>query len=282
MISSIKRIRFIIKQSAYWKKRFIGLRIGLYIAGFVLAFVFSMSTGIFNVYYYFLNILKIVFFFSIFMAMAYFIVSDKETYDNWHDRSYRNKDLQGKLILAVIEGILFLIISTAILGFFYLSGFPYEYEQNNFPGGPSTSPLRFIPSPLERMLFAFIIVLQVVVLFTSIYWYYSRCFKVIGFNKYKKIIKVDYKFLIALFINVLIWGLLTVYLDNAYFNFIYPDAYPNFHFLDGSIFSTQPYLYLLVQLGLLVAFNLFYIIDGILANKRRTNFIEIDPLTTVD
>lgn len=283
MISSIKRIRFIIKQSAYWKKRFIGLRIGLYIAGVALAFAFSMTAGIFNVYYYFLDILKIVFFFSIFMATAYFIVSDKETYDNWHDRSYRNKDLLGKLVIAVIEGILFLIISTAILGLFYLSGFTYEYEQNNFPGGPSTSPLRFIPSPLEGMLFAFIILLQVVALFTSIYWYYSRCWKVIGFNKYKKVIKIDIiRSMSGLVINILIWGLSPILLDNVYFNFIYPDAYPNFHFLDGSIFSTQPYLYLLVQLGLLVAFNLFYIIDGILANKRRTNFIEIDPLTTVD
>ncbi|RLI68333.1 MAG: hypothetical protein DRP02_02150 [Candidatus Gerdarchaeota archaeon] len=282
MTSSIKRIRLIIKQSAYWKKRFIGLRIGLYIAGVVLAFGFSMVIGLFNIFYFFLDILKIAFFYLIFMATAYFIVSDKETYDNWHDRSYRNKDLQGKLILSVIEGVLFLIISTAILGLFYLSGFPYEYEQSSFPGDPSTSPLRFIPSPLEGILFAFIIVLQVVVLFTSIYWYYSRCFKVIGFNKYKKIIKIDYRFLIALFINVLIWGLLTVFLDNAYFNFIYPDAYPNFHFLDGSIFSTQPFLYLLVQLGLLVTINLFYIIDGILANKRRTNFIEIESFTTVD
>ncbi|MGC9778856.1 MAG: hypothetical protein HZR80_06395 [Candidatus Heimdallarchaeota archaeon] len=282
MITSIKRTRFIIKQSDYWKKRFLALRIGLYITSFVLANVSSMATGHFNVYYYFLDILKIVIFVSIIMATAYFIVGDKETYDNWHDRSYRNKDLQGKLVLAVLEGILFLIVSTAILGLFHLSGFPYKYEQKYFPGDPSTSPLRFIPSPLEGMLFAFIIVLQVVALFTSIYWYYSRCWKVIGFNEKKKVIKIDSKFLIGFIINVLIWVLSTIQLDNAYFNFIYPDTYPNFHFLDSSIFSSQPHLYLLVQLGLLVVFNLFYIIDGIIANKRRTNFIDIDPLATVD
>ncbi|MGC9778857.1 MAG: hypothetical protein HZR80_06400 [Candidatus Heimdallarchaeota archaeon] len=283
MITSIKRTRFMIKQSNYWKKRFLALRIGLYLAGIILAFAFSMATGIFNVYYYFLDILKIVIFVSIIMATAYFIVGDKEMYVNWHDRSYRNKDLQGKLVLAVLEGMLFLIVSTAILGIFYLFGFPYEYEQKNFTGGPSTSPLRFIPSPLEGMLFAFIIVLQVVALFTSIYWYYSRCWKVIGFNKYKKVIKIDLiRSMSGLTINVLIWALSPIQLDNAYFNFIYPDAYPNFHFLDSSIFSSQPHLYLLVQLGLLVALNLFYIIDGIIANKRRTNFIDIDPLATVD
>lgn len=272
-----------IKQSDYWKKRFLALRIGLYLASIILAFPFSMSTGLFNIYYYFLDILKIVIFFSMSLATVYSIVSDRETYDNWHDRSYRNKDLQGKLVLAVLEGILFLIVSTLILGIFHLSGFPYEYEQKNFPGDPSTSPLRFIPSPLEGMLFAFIILLQVVALFTSIYWYYSRCFKVIGFNKYKKIIKIDFiRFMLGLVINMLIWVLSPILLDNAYFNFIYPDAYPNSHFLEGSIFASQPYLYLLVQLGILVALNLFYIIDGIIANKRRTNFIDIDPLATVD
>ncbi len=283
MISSIKRIRFIIKQSDYWKKRFLVLRIGLYLACIILAFALSMATGIFNVYYYFLDILKIVIFFSMVMATAYFIAGDKEMYINWHDRSYRNKVLQGKLVLAVLEGMLFLIVSTAILGIFYLSGFPYDYEQKHFPGDASTSPFRFSPSSLEGLLFAFIILLQVVALFTSIYWYYNRCWKVTGFNKYKKIIKIDLiRGLVPLIINMLIWGLFLVLLDHVYFNFIYPEAYPNFHFLDGSIFSTQPYLYLFVQLGLLVAINLFYIIDGIIANKRRTNFIDIDPITTVD
>jgi len=282
VITSIKRTRFIIKQNSYWKKRFLKLRIGLYIISIILAFVSSIAKGFCIVYYYFLDILKIVIFFSMIMATAYFVVGDKEMYDNWHESSYRNEDLLGKLVLTVLEGVLFLIVSSAILGIFYLSGFPYDYEQKYFLGGPSTSPLRFSPSLLEGLLFAFIIFLQVISFFISIYWYYSRCFKIIGFNEYKKVIKLDYKFLIALLINGSIWVLSTIFLDHVYFNFIYPDAYPNFHFLDGSIFSTQPYLYLLVQLGILVALNLFYIIDGIIANKRRTNFIDIDPLANVD
>ncbi len=287
MKASISRIRFIISQDNYWRKKLLHFRIGLYILCIIIVFYFSMASGFFNIYYYFLGILKTVIAFSILMAVGYFIVSDretyKETYNNWHDSTYRNKDIQGKLMLAVIEGLLFLVISTVIFGLFYLSGFPYDHEQKHFPGDTGRSPLRFSPSQIEGVLFAFIIFLHVVALFTSIYWIYARCFKVIGFNKYKKIIFLDIKRLVFLIIgNFLFWNFSSLFLDHVYFNFIYPDAFANFHFLDDSLFASKPYLYLIMQLGILVAVNLFYIIDGTIANKYRTNFIDVDPLTTVD
>ncbi len=283
MLDSIRKTRFMIKTSDYWKKKFLRFRIVFYILCIIIVFYFSMALGAFNVYYYFLGILKTVIFFSLFMASGYFFVSDRETYDNWHNRSYRNKALLGKLVLAVLEGLLFFVFSTVIFGIFYLIGFPYDLEQKHFPGDSSTSPLRFSPSQIEGVLFVIIILLQVVALFTSIYWYYNRGFKVVGFNKYKKISIQDFKrFMCTLLINLLFWNFIPLFSDHVYFNFIYPDAFPNFHFLDDSFFASKPYLYLVLQLGILVAVNLFYIIDGIIANKRRTNFIEIDLLATVD
>ncbi|MFW9921810.1 MAG: hypothetical protein ACFFDW_00785 [Candidatus Thorarchaeota archaeon] len=272
------KTRFLIKQSGYWRPKFLKFRIGIYFVGLFTVFVFSIATGLSNIYYFLLDIPKLVIFFSITVATAYFVVLDKEQYEKWHERSFRKINLQGKLLLTIIEGLIFFLVSLILLGIIYFSGFPTYYETKNFSELES-NPLRFVPSTLEGILFAIIISLQIIALFTSINWYYARCWKIIGFNEQKKVIKIaSYRMIVSFFITVLIWCLSSIFLDHAYFNFIYPDVYPNFHFLDNSIFSSQPSLYLYVQLGFLVLINLFYLIDGILANKLRTDFIEVDLL----
>ncbi|NHJ87605.1 MAG: hypothetical protein FK734_19245 [Asgard group archaeon] len=279
--STIKRTKFLIKTSDYWKRKLIKFRISLYVILIIVAFVCSMVTGNFNAYFYFLDIFKVVIFCALLWASAYFIVADKETFENWNNPSFRKKDLLGKLVLAAFEGIIFLLISTIIFAIFRFSGFPYQYVTEHFPGGATASPLRYTPSVIDGILIAGIIILQIITIFSSIYWYYARCWKIIGFNEEKKIIKISLRFLIGLIINISFWMFSTVILDQVYFNFIYPEAYPNFHLLENSIFATKPYLFLILQLVSIILLNIFYVIDGIVANKRRTNFIEIDPIESI-
>lgn len=131
----------------------------------------------------------------------------------------------------------------------------------------------YIPSPVEGILYAFIMLIQLVSPVVAIYWQYARCTKVIGFDSEKDLFKTEWwSFLYFLF--VFLWIFFTAFLDYVHFNLLYPDVYPSFNILEGSIFSEQPYLYLIVQLAILVVLNLFFFIDGLLANKFRKNFKE--------
>ncbi len=206
MTSSISRIRFIIQQSESWKKRFLKGRIALYILTFMMVFALSITLGYFNLFYYFLSVLKYVISFSFFIATVYFMVADKETSENWQNRTVRNKDILGKLLLSIIEGAIFLAISTAILGIFYLTGFPYKIEQTYLAEHTGASPLRYVPTAVEAIIYSFIILMMLISLITSIYWYYSRCVKVIGFRKREKVMKINIvRAIIGFLANFALW-----------------------------------------------------------------------------
>jgi len=265
---------FLIQQSSYWKSLILKGRIVLNIICLIMAFSLSIVIGGGNIFYYFLDILKIVFVVSTSMALVYFAIADKEDYENWHLRSYRSKVLKEKLLLALLEGVFFLILATALLGIVYIVGLPYAREQDFLLEHLSAYPLRYIPSPVEGILYAFIMLIQLVSPIAGIYWQFSRCTKVIGFDSEKNIFKTEW-WLFLYFPFVLLWIFFTAFLDYVYFNLLYPDVFPNFNILEGSIFSEQPYLYLVLQLSVLVVLNLFFFIDGILANKFRKNFKEL-------
>lgn len=72
-----------------------------------MAFSLSIVIGGGNLFYYFLDILKIVFVISTSMALVYFAIADKEDYENWDQQSYRKKAINEKLLLALLEGIFF-------------------------------------------------------------------------------------------------------------------------------------------------------------------------------
>ncbi|HUU76705.1 MAG TPA: hypothetical protein VMX55_00065 [candidate division Zixibacteria bacterium] len=279
MIFKGNKTWLLIRQSSYLKSRFMIARVGLSIISLVLAFYFSMIGGGFNIYYYFLDVLKIVFFYSIGIAAIYFIIGDEEDYENWNNREYRKKSLKEKLILSLIEGGVFLFLSTTLLGFFYLLDIPYSLELDFLNLQSDISLLHYVPNPIEGILFAFIMLMQLIAPIAGICWQYSRCMTVVGFIEERKALKIKPNVQFALpFLFMIIWVQFAVFLDQVYFNLVYPDVFPNFNILEGSIFSSQPYLYLVVQLGVLLVLNLFFIIDSLLANKYRTNFIALESL----
>jgi len=238
-----------------------------------MAFSFSIVIGGGNLFYYFLDILKIVFVISTSMALVYFAVADIEDYENWDQQSYRRKALKEKLLLSLLEGVLFFILASALLGIVYLIGLPVAREQAYLQDHSGEYPLRYIPSSVEGILYAFIMLTQLISPVVAIYWQYARFTKVIGFDREKNLFKTEWWSLLY-FLFVFLWIFFTAFLDYVYFNLLYPDVYPNFNILEGSIFSEQPYLYLILQLAVLVVLNLFFFIDGLLANKFRKNFKE--------
>ncbi len=276
MTSQRAKIRFIIKQNSGLKNRFLKARIGFYVFFSIMVFITSISLGNFNILYYIQSVLKYVVCFSIFVAGLYLMVGDKETAENWQKASIRKKDIIGKLQLSILEGIIFLVIPSVILGIFYLTGFPYDYEQTYLAEHTGESPLRYIPTTVEAVLFSGIILLTIVSLFTSIYWFYSRCGKVIGYRDNEKEMKVDItRAMIGVMVNFFIWAVIIPVLDVVFFDIVYPERSNRFEFLK-EISSSKPYLYLVIQLGFILLVNLYYVIDGLLANKRRKNFVKID------
>ena len=215
------------------------------------------------------------------MAGIYLLVGEKETAENWQKASIRNKDIISKLLLSILEGMIFLIIPIVILGILYLTGFAYDYEQTYLAEHAGESPLRYMPTPAEAGIYSCIILLTLVSLFTSIYWLYSRCGKITGYRVKEKVMKVDiYRLMVGIVLNFLIWGVIfPVLLDNTFFDIVYPDSSTRFELLK-EIFSSKPYLFLLIQLGIIFSLNLYYLIDGLLANKKRQNFVEIDLIDT--
>ena len=238
-----------------------------------MAFSLSFIIGGGNLFYYFLDILKIAFVISTSMALMYFAVADREDYENWDQQSYRKKALKEKLLLSLLEGAIFLILASVLLGIVYLIGLPATREQAYLQDHSGEYPLEYIPSSAEGILYAFIMVIQLISPVVAIYWQYARCMKVIGFDSGKNLFKTEWWSLLY-FLFIFLWIFFTAFLDYVYFNLLYPDVYPNFNILEGSIFSEQPYLYLILQLVVLVALNLFFLIDGLLANKFRKNFKE--------
>ncbi len=271
------KTRFLIQKNKYLKSRFWIARIGLSVISLIIAFYYSMIGGGFNIYYYFLDVMKIIFFYTICMALVYFIVADEEDYKNWNDHSYRKKSLKEKIILSLLEGGILFILLTAVLGILYLLKIPYSLELEFINIQSGNSLLTYTPNLIDGIILAPIMLMQLIAPLAGIYWQYSRCMTVIGFDKRKTALKIETNVLFFMpFVFVLIWATFPIFLDSIYFELLYPEVFTNATILQGSIFSSKPYLYLIIQLGVLSVLNLFFIIDGILANKYRKNFREVD------
>ncbi len=88
--------------------------------------------------------------------------------------------------------------------------------------------------------------------------------------------KVDItRSMMGVMVNFFIWAVIIPVLDVVFFDIVYPERSDRFEFLK-EISSSKPYLYLVIQLGFILLVNLYYVIDGLLANKRRKNFVKID------
>lgn len=285
VITRIKHIRFELKQNARVRNRLWKGRIGCYILFFVVAFASAISWGYSNPFYYFLDIVKVVMIFTIVISCGYLVVLDKASAFKWQDPTVRNVDIFAKIVLSIFEGMLFFVVSTAIYGLLFLTKIPFTAEQTYLEEFGGVSPLRYIPTPIEAFLYISCILLTLLALITSVYWVYSRGVKIVGYNDEKNCPFLDiFRIFPVVFINYPIWAMLLIcfFGDVTYHSLLFPNAHPNFYFLDNSIFASQPQLFLLVQLGLLVALNFFYILDGFLANQRRKNFVDIDPHTSID
>lgn len=272
---------FLIQKNAYWKAQFRKLRIGLNIIDLIFVFISAIIVGGGNIYYYFLDVLKIVFIHTSFMSLVYFLVGNQEDIENWDQYSHRRKKFREKLLLSLFEGVIFLLIATAMFGILHLTGFPIAREQEFLSEHVSEYVLGYKPSLIEGILIALIIGIQLISIITGIYWHYSRCMKVTGLRKEKNKLVIEWWFMFY-WIFIAIWGFATVYLDQVFINLLYPEVFPNFNILEGTIFSSKPYLYLIIQLAILIVFNLFFIMDGFIANRCRKKFIDLDPLATVE
>ncbi len=283
MTSSLRQIRFIIQKTDSWKNHLLRGRIGFYTFFLILIFSIAIPSGFFNAFFFFLSSLKYVICFMFFISAIILMVGDEETTKNWQNTSVRNKDIKGKFLYSLIDGTILLVISAAILGILYLSGIPYDLEQTYLDENPgASSPLRYIPTTQAAFIYAFIIVLMLLSMFTGIYWLYSRCSKVIGFRRHENVMKVNIiRVLVGMIINLLIWAvMLPVCFDVAFFDIVYPERSARFQLL-GEVFSTKPHLYLLIQLGIILLLNIFYIVDGLIASKKRTNYVDLEFLDTL-
>ncbi|MHA1155870.1 MAG: hypothetical protein ACTSQK_07140, partial [Candidatus Heimdallarchaeota archaeon] len=74
---------------------------------------------------------------------------------------------------------------------------------------------------------------------------------------------------------------LTVFLDELFISTKFPDILASWDKYD-TVFASNPEILLVIELAIIVLLNIFYITDGLLANKFRTNFVDNDMPKTIE
>ena len=204
------------------------------------------------------------------MSTIYLLMVDRQTAENWQDRSNRNKNLKGKFLHLAIDGSLLFVVSLLVLGIMYLTGTTRKMDDVEISLGSGGILTRtYIPHSIEAILIGSLITILLLSIFTTIFWFYNRCMVINSYSTKKKMMNAEPKRMIfCLVINWIIWGiLLPILLDLAFLNVKFPWNFP-VHFLFEKAFEQNPYYILLIQLVVIILLNLFYIIDGIVANRK--------------
>ncbi len=281
VIASFKETRIIIKSDKRIKERIMNFRIFFLAIHIVFISIFSLLLQSFNIFFFFISFLKYLILYSLILSSIYLLIADRETAENWQDRSKRNENLKGKFLHLIIEGSILFVISLLVLGIMYLAGVPRRMDEIDIDLGSGGIITRtYIPTSIEAILIVSIIILLLLSIFTAIFWFSSRCMVVTSYFTKKKMLNAKSKLMIvSLIINGVIWGvLMPIFLDLAFYNVKFPWNFP-VHFPLEEIFEQNPYYLLLIQLAVLVLLNLFYIIDGIIANRKEISKISCHEWT---
>jgi len=234
--------------------------------------IFSLS---FNPIFFFLSILKFTLAFGIILFLGYLAIGERTSLVEINDKSKRKKHMIARMLLALRDiGIVLIILST-IFGIIHLTGLPLTIKENFQIENPGLEfPLDYQPTSLELVLIILIILLLLVSHFTLNYWFFARCIQYLGYNDEKQIFKIKIsRALTGFLINALVIGVSLVFIfDDLFVATKFPDFLASWDKYDG-VFTENAYIILIFELVLLVLLNTFYIIDGFLANKFRTNFL---------
>ncbi|MHA1463123.1 MAG: hypothetical protein ACTSQ0_08655 [Candidatus Heimdallarchaeota archaeon] len=282
--STFQEIGFLIRTVPENKYIIYRYRILSIIVGTIFAIIFSMFITSFSPILFSLNILKVMSLFTTASSFIYLIFGDNNTTENWQSRSSRKSEIIGRMFHVLKEVGLLLLISCLIFGLFHLTGLPRTIEQSFLEENPSLEfPLNYIPTTIELILIISIIVSLLTTQFTLIYWTYSRCAQYKGYIAKKKVRRINFKrFFISLFISgITFFVVLTVFLDELFISTKFPDILASWDKYD-TVFASNPEILLVIELAIIVLLNIFYITDGLLANKFRTNFVDNDMPKTIE
>ncbi len=276
--STNKEISFLLKTIPENKSILNRFRLFALILINILIIPFSMFTSSFNPLLFFLNIFKIISIYTTVFSFIYLAFGDANSIDKWHKKSLRKKEIKGRLLHVLKEACILLMVSSSIFGLIHLSGLPRYIEVNFLEENPGLEfPLNYQPTISELLLIISIITLLLLTQVTLIYWIYSRCAQYKGYNTEKKLRRIDTKrFFICLSIVFIIFGIiLTIILDDLFVSTKFPDIMTSWDKYD-TVFASNPEIILIIELVIIILLNIFYITDGLLANKFRTNFVEMD------
>ncbi len=242
--------------------------------------IFAMS---FNPFFFFLSIFKLTLASSSILTIIYLVIGTTKTFEKWQQRSTRNIEIRSRLLHLFKDVGIMLVIPLAIFGLIHLSGLPRNTEFNFLEENPNLEfPLTYHPTISELLLIISIMTLLLVTHFSLNYWLITRCTQYIGYNYERKKLKIKMKrVIIAFLINYIIFGvLLTNILDNLFVSTKFPDILVSWDKYD-TVFASNPEIILIIELVIIIFLNVFYITDGLLANKFRTNFVENEILEKV-
>ncbi len=270
ILASYKQTRTIIRSDEKLKLQVINNRFMLLLLHILFIIIFSMIMVSFNIFFFIISFLKYLILYCLSMSTIYLLMVDRKTAENWQDRSNRNKNLKGKFLHLAIDGSLLFVVSLLVLGIMYLTGTTRKMDDVEISLGSGGILTRtFIPHSIEAILIGSLITILLLSIFTTIFWFYNRCMVITSYSTKKKMMNAEPKRMIfCLVINWIIWGiLLPILLDLAFLNVKFPWNFP-VHFLFEKAFEQNPYYILLIQLVVIILLNLFYIIDGIVANRK--------------
>jgi len=276
--SVFKQIRFLLHSQPQNKSLINRARIIMLFFSNVIIIPLSMFSGGFNPIYFFLNALKIILIFSVFFSFFYLVIGNLDSAKLWLNKSTRKKEILGRILHVVKESIILFGVSSGIFALFHISGFPKQLETSFIDENPTLAfPLSYSPTLLELFLLLAIFVSLLLTFFTFSYWLYSRCAQYTGYNEQKKILKFNLKrILIGFAINAFIFStILAFFFDEFFIATKFPMILARWSKYE-TIFSSNAYIILVLELVIIVVLNIFYIIDGLIANCRRQNFLNLE------
>jgi len=273
-LDSFRETRFIIKSKKELKARLMQFRIYVSLLHFLFIAIFSISIVSFNIYLFFISFLKYLILYSLTLSTIYLLIVNQETAEKWHERSTRNTNLKGKIFALLIEGTILLALSLLMFGIVYLSGTYNKVDQMDLDFGSNVISRLFAPVSIEAVFYALTIAFLILSYFTSIFWFSARCIKCTSYFSRKGLLNTNSKSMyVGLIINWIILGiLLPIFLDLGYF---FAKSYWLIHisYPLKEIYEQNPYLPLLIQLVVIVLLNFYYVIDGVVANRKKTKTI---------
>ncbi|MBN1330664.1 MAG: hypothetical protein JXA54_14415, partial [Candidatus Heimdallarchaeota archaeon] len=212
----------------------------------LLVFAFSIASGSFSPFYFFLNSTKMILFISSIMALAYISIGDLAEVNDWNVRTNRKSLVAARTFHVLKEILLMFIISCVLFGIIHLSGLPRKMEADFLVENPGqTFPLKYRPVGIELALLVLIYIFQLVSCFTSIYWLYLRTTQFVGFSEKKKTLQINLKrFLFAVIFAFVSWFIINcIILDELFIATKFPGILASWSKFE-TVFASHAYVLL--------------------------------------